>query len=116
MKPQKFIHRFVSVSFKILSILTIEMLVVLMENQVLDLRFSKPLRTLLGMSFAVLLFYFLISYIERITDWFLARVLSVSEAIRFRTTATVLIILGLYYLAYMAYYKSWFGVWPRFPL
>jgi len=108
--------RLIRVLFRVLALLTIDLIVQVVNIQVMNLqKFIAPVYvTLLGMLLVVLLFYFLMEYIEQWTNLVLKYVVELGKTFRYRKTAVLAIILTLQFLAFFAYYRLWFGKWIGF--
>jgi hypothetical protein len=108
--------RFIRVSFRILVLLVIDLAVQTLNLQVIGLQkyLAPALVTLIGMVLVVALFYFLISYIEQMTNAVLKYVIELGKTFKYRKTAVMLIILLLYFCAFFVYYRLWFNKWIGF--
>ncbi|HMV35450.1 MAG TPA: hypothetical protein PKM44_08185 [Turneriella sp.] len=108
--------RVIRVLFKVLALLTIDLVVQIVNIQIMDLqKYIAPVYvTLLGMLLVVLLFYFLMAYIEQWTNALLKYVVELGKTFRYRKTAVMAIILTLMFCAFFAYYRLWFGKWIGF--
>lgn len=106
----------IRVLFRVLALLVIDLIVQIVNLEVMSLqKFIAPgYVTILGMLLVVALFYFLISYIERMTNAVLKYVIELGKTFRYRKTAVLLIILLLHCCAFFAYYRLWFGKWVGF--
>ncbi|WP_246052273.1 hypothetical protein [Leptospira idonii] len=118
-EPKKTLfHRFLSFYFKILCILSVDLVVTNINAKVLALNdnYSTHIVTLLGMLVVLLLFWFLFSFIDKFTKIVLKLTVEVGNLVSFRKTAILLILsflmLGVFYL----YHYSWFGSWPNLTL
>lgn len=108
--------KLIRVLFRVLALLTIDLIVQIVNIQIMNLqKFIAPVYvTLLGMLLVVLLFYFLMEYIEQMTNALLKYVVELGKTFRYRKTAVLAIILSLQFLAFFAYYRLWFGKWIAF--
>lgn len=108
--------RVIRVSFRILVLLVIDLAVQILNLQVMGLQkyLAPALVTLIGMVLVVALFYFLISYIESMTNIVLKYVIELGKTFKYRKTAVMLIILMLYCCAFFVYYRVWFNKWIGF--
>ncbi len=106
-------QRLIPILVKILAILGIDLSVTLGSDQITALQkyMSKPLVTLAGMLITVLLFYFLMTYIEQFVKWVLEKILNVGKQVQFRGIGLIVIIgilyLGMFYAYYFVYFKKW---------
>lgn len=108
--------RVIRVSFRVLVLLVIDLAVQLLNLQVMGLQkyIAPVLVTLIGMVLVVALFYFLISYIEAMTNAVLKYVIELGKTFKYRKTAVMLIIVLLYFVAFFVYYRVWFNKWISF--
>jgi hypothetical protein len=108
--------RLIRVLFRVLALLTIDLVVQIVNIEIMNLqKYIAPVYvTLLGMLLVVLMFYFLISYIERWTTALLKYVVELGKTFRYRKTAVLAIILTLMFCSFFAYYRLWFGKWIGF--
>ncbi|MBX3720413.1 MAG: hypothetical protein KF713_01115 [Turneriella sp.] len=108
--------RVIRVSFRVLVLLVIDLAVQLLNLQVMGLQkyIAPVLVTLIGMVLVVALFYFLISYIEAMTNAVLKYVIELGKTFKYRKTAVMLIIVLLYFGAFFVYYRVWFNKWISF--
>jgi hypothetical protein len=108
--------RLIRVLFRVLALLTIDLVVQIVNIEIMNLqKYIAPVYvTLLGMLLVVLMFYFLISYIERWTTALLKYVVELGKTFRYRKTAVLTIIVALQFCAFFAYYRLWFGKWIGF--
>jgi hypothetical protein len=108
--------RLIRVLFRVLALLTIDLVVQIANIEIMNLqKYIAPVYvTLLGMLLVVLMFYFLISYIERWTTALLKYVVELGKTFRYRKTAVLIIIVTLQFCAFFAYYRLWFGKWIGF--
>lgn len=100
--------------FRILSILCIDIIVSLLNSRVIELKqYMKPVYvTMVGMTVVVLLFYFLMEYIDRMTTIVLKFTVGLGKTIRYRKTAIFLILVMLYIGIFNLFYRIWFDKWP----
>ncbi|MBN8222030.1 MAG: hypothetical protein J0L53_13990 [Spirochaetes bacterium] len=108
--------RVIRVSFRVLVLLVIDLAVQVLNLQVMGLQkyIAPVLVTLIGMVLVVALFYFLISYIEAMTNAVLKYVIELGKTFKYRKTAVMLIIVLLYFGAFFVYYRVWFNKWISF--
>lgn len=108
--------RVIRVSFRMLVLLVIDLAVQLINLQVIGLQkyLAPVIVTALGMILVIALFYFLISYIEQMTNVVLKYVIELGKTFKYRKTAVMLIIVLLYLAAFSVYYKLWFNKWVGF--
>lgn len=108
--------KFIRVAFKVLALLVIDLVVQVVNLQIMDLQkyMAQALVTLLGMTLVVLLFYFLMTYIEGMTNSVLKYVVELGKTIKYRKTAVIAIILTLYCCAFFVYFRLWFNKWVGF--
>lgn len=108
--------RVIRVFFRVLALLAIDLVVQIVNIQIMNLqRFIAPVYvTLLGMLLVVLLFYFLMAYIEQWTSALLKYVVELGKTFRYRKTAVISIIFALQLCAFFAYHRLWFGSWISF--
>lgn len=108
--------RVIRVSFRVLVLLVIDLAVQLLNLQVMGLQkyIAPVIVTLIGMILVVALFYFLISYIEAMTNAVLKYVIELGKTFKYRKTAVMLIIVLLYFGAFFVYYRVWFNKWISF--
>lgn len=102
--------------FRVLALLVIDLIVQIVNLQIMNLqRFIAPAYvTLLGMLLVIVLFYSLITYIERMTNAVLKYVIELGKTFRYRKTVVLLLILLLHCCTFFAYYRLWFGKWVGF--
>jgi len=105
--------KLIRVTFKMLSFLVIDLIVQIINLQIIGLQqhLTPAVVTLIGMALVVLLFYFLMSYIEDMTTFLLKHVVELGKTIKFKKTAVLVIIFCLYVVAFVVYYKLWFHKW-----
>jgi hypothetical protein len=108
--------KFIRVSFRMLVLLVIDLAVQVLNLQVIGLqKYVAPvIVTMIGMILVVALFYFLISYIEHMTNGVLKYVIELGKTFKYRKTAVILIIFLLYICAFFVYYRLWFNKWISF--
>lgn len=108
--------RVIRVAFRILALLVIDLIVQVVNLQIIGLQkyISPAFVTLLGMLLVVLLFYFLLSYIEQMTNAVLKYVVELGKTFKYRKTAVMLVILLLYFGSFFVYYRIWFNKWIGF--
>lgn len=108
--------RLIRLLFRVLALLTIDLVVQVVNIQIMNLqKYVAPAYvTLLGMLLVVLLFYFLMEYIEQWTNALLKYVVELGKTFRYRKTAVIAIILTLQFCSFFAYYRLWFGKWIGF--
>lgn len=108
--------KLIRVLFRVLALLAIDLIVQVVNLQIMNLHkyIAAVYVTLLGMLLVVLLFYFLMAYIEQWTNTLLKYVIELGKTFRYRKTAVLAIILTLQILAFFAYYRLWFGKWIGF--
>ncbi len=108
--------RVIRVSFRMLVLLVIDLAVQVLNLQVISLQkyIAPVLVTMIGMVLVVALFYFLISYIENMTNAVLKYVIELGKTFKYRKTAVMLIIALLYVCAFFVYYRLWFNKWIGF--
>lgn len=106
----------IRVLFRVLALLVIDLIVQIVNLQIMALQkyISPAFVTLLGMLLVVVLFYFLLEYIEEMTNAVLKYVVELGKTFRYRKTAVLAIILLLQFCAFFAYYRLWFGKWIGF--
>ena len=106
----------IRVAFRILALLVIDLIVQVVNLQIIGLQkyISPAFVTLLGMLLVVLLFYFLLSYIEQMTNAVLKYVVELGKTFKYRKTAVMLVILLLYFCSFFVYYRVWFNKWIGF--
>ena len=106
----------IRVAFRILALLVIDLVVQAVNLQIIDLQkyISPAFVTLLGMLLVVLMFYFLLSYIEQMTNAVLKYVVELGKTFKYRKTAVLLVILLLYCCSFFVYYRIWFNKWVGF--
>lgn len=105
--------RVIRVSFRMLVLLVIDLAVQLINLQIIGLQkyLAPVIVTTLGMILVIALFYFLISYIEQMTNVVLKYVIELGKTFKYRKTAVMLILILLYLAAFSVYYKLWFNKW-----
>lgn len=103
-------------AFRVLALLTIDLIVQVVNIQIMNLQkyLAPAIVTLLGMLLVVLLFYFLLEYIEEATSKLLKYVVDLGTTFKYRKTAVMTIIIFLYFCAFFAYYRLWFHKWIGF--
>lgn len=108
--------RLIRVTFRILALLVIDLVVQVVNLQIIGLQkyISPAFVTLLGMLLVVLLFYFLLAYIEQMTNAVLKYVVELGKTFKYRKTAVMLVILLLYCCSFFVYYRIWFNKWVGF--
>lgn len=108
--------KLIRVSFRVLALLVIDLIVQFVNLQVIGLQkyVASAFVTLLGMVMVVLLFYFLLAYIEQMTNAVLKYVVELGKTFKYRKTAVMLIILALYCCSFFVYYRLWFNKWVGF--
>lgn len=108
--------RVIRVSFRMLVLLVIDLAVQVINLQIIGLQkyLAPVLVTALGMILVIALFYFLISYIEQMTNVVLKYVIELGKTFKYRKTAVMLILVLLYLAAFSVYYKLWFNKWVGF--
>ncbi len=108
--------RVIRVAFRILALLVIDLIVQLVNLQIIGLQkyISPAFVTLLGMLLVVVLFYFLLAYIEQMTNALLKYVVELGKTFKYRKTAVMLVILLLYCCSFFGYYRVWFNKWIGF--
>ena len=108
--------RVIRVAFRILALLVIDLIVQTVNLQIIGLQkyISPAFVTLLGMLLVVLLFYFLLSYIEQMTNAVLKYVVELGKTFKYRKTAVMAVILLLYCCSFFVYYRIWFNKWVGF--
>lgn len=108
--------RLIRVAFRILALLVIDLIVQVVNLQIIGLQkyISPAFVTLMGMLLVVLLFYFLLSYIEQMTNAVLKYVVELGKTFKYRKTAVMLVILLLYCCSFFVYYRIWFNKWVGF--
>ena len=106
----------IRVAFRILALLVIDLIVQVVNLQIIGLQkyISPAFVTLLGMLLVVLLFYFLLSYIEQMTNGVLKYVVELGKTFKYRKTAVMAVILLLYCCSFFVYYRIWFNKWVGF--
>ncbi|MDF3822317.1 hypothetical protein P3G55_20605 [Leptospira sp. 96542] len=115
-QKQTFFHRVLGFYFRLLCILAVDLVVTNINARVLGLTsmYEKPIVTLIGMGVVLLLFWFLFSFIDKLTKIVLKVTVEMGNLLVFRKTAIFLILCGILYGIYMLYYHTWFGAWPSF--
>ncbi len=108
--------RVIRVAFRILALLVIDLIVQVVNLQIIGLQkyISPAFVTLMGMLLVVVLFYFLLSYIEQMTNAVLKYVVELGKTFKYRKTAVMLVILLLYFCSFFVYYRLWFNKWVSF--
>ena len=108
--------RVIRVAFRILALLVIDLVVQIVNLQIIGLQkyISPAFVTLMGMLLVVLLFYFLLAYIEEMTNAVLKYVVELGKTFKYRKTAVMLVILILYCCSFFVYYRIWFNKWVGF--
>jgi len=108
--------RVIRVSFRMLVLLVIDIAVQVINLEIIGLQkyLAPVIVTTLGMILVIALFYFLISYIEQMTNVVLKYVIELGKTFKYRKTAVMLILLVLYLAAFSVYYKLWFNKWVGF--
>lgn len=108
--------KLIRVAFRVLALLTIDLIVQVLNIQVLELQkyVAPALVTLIGMTLVVLLFYFLMSYIEDMTTALLKYVVELGKTFKYRKTAVMLIIGLLFCCEFFVYFRLWFNKWIGF--
>lgn len=108
--------RVIRVAFRILALLVIDLIVQIVNLQIIGLQkyISPAFVTLMGMLLVVLLFYFLLAYIEEMTNAVLKYVVELGKTFKYRKTAVMLVILILYCCSFFVYYRIWFNKWVGF--
>lgn len=108
--------RVIRVAFRILALLVIDLVVQIVNLQIIGLQkyISTAFVTLLGMLLVVVLFYFLLEYIEQMTNAVLKYVVELGKTFKYRKTAVILVILLLYCCSFFVYYRIWFNKWVGF--
>lgn len=108
--------RVIRVAFRILALLVIDLIVQIVNLQIIGLQkyISPAFVTLMGMLLVVLLFYFLLAYIEEMTNAVLKYVVELGKTFKYRKTAVMLVILLLYCCSFFVYYRIWFNKWVGF--
>ena len=108
-----FVVKLIRVTFKMLSFLVIDLIVQILNLQIIGLQqhLTPAVVTLIGMGLVVLLFYFLMSYIEDMTTFLLKHVVELGKTIKFKKTAVLIIIFSLYVVSFVVYYRLWFHKW-----
>lgn len=111
-----FAVRLIRVLFRILALLVIDLIVQVVNLQVIGLQkyMAQALVTLIGMALVVTLFYFLLEYIESMTNAVLKYVVELGKTFKYRKTAVLAIILFLYCCAFIVYFRLWFNKWVGF--
>lgn len=111
-----FAVRLIRVLFRILALLVIDLIVQFVNMQVMGLQkyMAQALVTLTGMVLVVALFYFLLEYIESMTNAVLKYVVELGKTFKYRKTAVLAIILFLYCCAFFVYFRLWFNKWVGF--
>lgn len=106
----------IRVAFRILALLVIDLVVQIVNLQIIGLQkyISPAFVTLMGMLLVVLLFYFLLAYIEQMTNAVLGYVVELGKTFKYRKTAVILVILLLYCCSFFVYYRIWFNKWVGF--
>ncbi|MFO1471173.1 MAG: hypothetical protein U1F27_09065 [Turneriella sp.] len=106
----------IRVAFRILALLVIDLVVQIVNLQIIGLQkyISPAFVTLMGMLLVVLLFYFLLAYIEQMTNAVLGYVVELGKTFKYRKTAVMLVILILYCCSFFVYYRIWFNKWVGF--
>lgn len=107
--------RLIRVLFKILTILYIDLLVTLLVDNIIDLTgsgISRAAGTIVGMAVVILLFYFLLSYIDRFTKKVLKVTVEAGKKLVWQKTGVLIMIFVMYFIAYILFYYAWFDTWP----
>lgn len=108
--------RVIRVAFRVLALLVIDLVVQVVNLQIIGLKLyiSPAYVTILGMIVVVLLFFFLLEYIEQMTNTVLKYVVELGKTFKYRKSAVMLIILLLYCCSFFVYYRLWFNKWVGF--
>jgi hypothetical protein len=108
--------RVIRTGFRVLALLTIDLIVQIVNLRVMDLQryLAPPIVTIIGMVSVVVLFYFLLEYIEQMTNAVLKYVVELGKTFRYRKTAVMLIIILLFFCAFFLYHGLWFNKWIGF--
>ncbi len=115
LKPKTpFFLKVLSFLFRVLCILAVDLAVTNLNASVLGLtsHYPKPLVTLLGMFVVLILFFFLVSIIDRFTKYIFKVTIEMGNFLKFRKTVMLLIIMAMYVGVFTLYHKTWFGGWP----
>ncbi|TGL15034.1 hypothetical protein [Leptospira meyeri] len=115
---QSLFHRFLGFYFRLICILSVDLIVTIINGRVLGLTsiYEKPVVTLIGMGVILLLFFFLFSIIDRLTKIVLKMTVEMGNLLVFRKTAVFLILCGISFGIYIFYYHAWFGEWPKIQI
>jgi|GEM_PF-1362586 len=111
-KPPLFL-RVLGFLFRVLCIFAVDLVVAQLNTRVLGLSslYPKPLVILIGMVVVLCLFYFLVSIIDRFTKYIFKVTIEMGNFLKFRKTAMLVIILGMYVGMFQLYSYSWFQKW-----
>lgn len=113
-QKKSFVQKFIRFYFRALAILAIDLVVSTINNQVVLLTeyVSRPLVTVIGMGIILLMFWFLLTYIDKLTVNILKVTVEFGQNVKFRKTAMIFIMSLLLLIFYILYYFTWFRQWP----
>jgi len=108
--------RLIRLGFRMLALLTIDLIVQVVNIQVIGLQkyINPAFVTLIGMMLVIVLFYFLLTYIEGMTNAVLKYVIELGKTFKYRKTAVMLIIIFLFACEFIVFYRLWFNKWVGF--
>jgi len=107
-------QKIIRLLFKILSILVVDLIVAIINSKVILIDKFLPREgvVLAGMFLVLLLFYFLLAYIEKAANAVLKLTVSLGKVVPWKTSAVLLILLLLHFIVFLLYYRMWFGKLP----
>lgn len=113
-QKKSFVQKLIRFYFRALAILAIDLVVSTINNQVVLLTeyVSRPLVTVIGMGIILLMFWFLLTYIDKLTVNILKVTVEFGQNVKFRKTAMIFIMSLLLLIFYILYYFTWFRQWP----
>lgn len=100
--------------FKVLTILVVDLVVAVISSRVIliDKFLPREAVVLAGMLIVLLLFYFLVAYIEKAANAVLKLTISLGKVVPWKTSAVLLILLLLDFIVFLLYYLMWFEKFP----
>lgn len=112
------LRKFIRFYFRALAILMIDLIVSAINNQVITLSeyVKKPVVTVIGMVVILILFWFLLKYIDRITVNVLKVTIEFGANLRFKKTAMFVIMTIVLVVLFILYYYTWFQEWPSWRM
>lgn len=115
-KQPKFFHIIINGYFRILCILSVDLVITFINSKILGLAsiHHRMLVTMIGMGVVLLLFSFLFSVIDRLTKLVLKVTVEVGNLLVFRKTAILLILTSMLVGIFCSYHYVWFGGWPQY--